>query len=588
LGFFEETVVSSRRLAASALGIVVIVVLGGLLYAKGLHPAHPAATLARGSERARGSGRLVVLVKGGSADVATYAPLTRRLLNEPELAGSDLLVFDHQLSRLTPGHLYDFATRLRAEIDAQWIRHGGYDDVILAGHSTGSLLVRAAYLQSAGRDPRQPRTVPWSDRVSRVVLLAGIGRGVDAEERGRWSWVLSAGRFIPLIRSSVMYDVLRGADFVTDVRIAWIRYFSELSAASMRDASAPRPPIVVELLGTEDDVLARDDNIDLEQFPTAYHIDVPGAGHQTLHRLELTANPELTYALFREAFVSRVFPSASRRSVMTDSVHRIVFLLHGLRSSRDEWVHEIAPMLRAQLPGAEIVESSYGWISMLGFALPSVRRRELKWLEDHYTEALARHPGATIDVVAHSNGSYLVGEALRRVPSMRFGRVVLLGSVLPADYAWSQRQAWGQAQAVRTDRAGDDLVVAVLCSALHGVGMTDVGTSGWTGFDETGGVETEMAWYQGGHSAALASNNLANLASFVSTGRNTATGMTLASGPPRSVALLSQLAPWVARLMLLASIAGAVWWLRKPVGRGQRLTLAAVGVALVMVALDVL
>jgi len=580
--------VTSRRYALSALTIASTVALGGLLYAKGLHPAHPVTTLARGGATPQASHRLVVLVKGGSADIAGYAPLTRRLLSEPQLAGSDLLVFDHRLSRLTPGHLYDFATRLRVEIDAQWIAHRGYDDVILVGHSTGSLLVRAAYLQSAGRDPRQPRTVPWSDRVSRIVLLAGIGRGVDAEERGRWQWVLGAGRFIPLIRSSVMYDVLRGSDFVTDVRIGWIRYFSELTAAFARDGTARRPPIVVELLGTEDDVLDRDDNIDIEQFPTAYHIDVPGGGHQTLHRLDLTPNPELTYALFREAFVSDAFPSASPRPVVADSVHRIVFLLHGLRSSRDEWVHEIAPILRQRLPGAEIVEASYGWISMLGFALPSVRRRELKWLQDHYTEYLARHPGAEIDVVAHSNGSYLVGEALRRVPSMRFGRVVLLGSVLPSDYAWGQRRAWGQAQAVRTDRAGDDLVVAVLCSALHGVGMTDVGTSGWTGFDETGGVETEMAWFQGGHSAALASNNLTNLADFVSTGRVTASGMTLANGPPRGVALLSQLAPWLARLLLVAMVACAVWWLGRPTRRRRRFTLAAVGAVLLIVALDVL
>jgi pimeloyl-ACP methyl ester carboxylesterase len=192
---------------------LAMVALGGFLYMEGLHAAHPFTTLIKAPPTSGTARRLLVFVKGGSADLRTYQPLLRRLLAEPELANSDVLLFDHQLGRLTIGHDYDFATRLRAEIDAQWIRHGGYDDVILAGHSTGSLLLRAAYLQSAGRDPRQPRTVPWSNRVSRIVLLAGIGRGVDAEEHGRWSMVLRVGRFIPLIRSSVMYDVLRGADF---------------------------------------------------------------------------------------------------------------------------------------------------------------------------------------------------------------------------------------------------------------------------------------------------------------------------------------------------------------------------------------
>ena len=115
-----------------------------------------------------------------------------------------------------------------------------------------------------------------------------------------------------------------------------------------------------------------------------------------------------------------------------------------MRSSRDDWVHEIAPLLRQRLPDAEIVESSYGWISMLGFALPSVRRREIRWLQDQYTEYLARYPNATFDVAAHSNGAYLVGQALERVPSLRFSRIALLGSVLPSDYSWEQRRAWQQ------------------------------------------------------------------------------------------------------------------------------------------------
>jgi hypothetical protein len=453
----------------------------------------------------------------------------------------------------------------------------------------GSLLVRQAYLQSAGRDPRQPRTIRWSDHVSRIVLLAGIGRGVDQEEHGRWSWALRIGRFVPLIRSSVMYDVLRGADFVTDVRIAWIRHFAELDRTALSQARGPKPPIVVQLIGTEDDVLGRDDNIDLEQFATAYHLDVPGAGHQTLHRLELTPDPELSYALFREAFTSNAPPHAPPRPSSVDSVERVVFLLHGLRSSRDQWVHELAPMLRRRIPGAEVVESSYGWTSLLGFALPSVRRRELRWLQDQYTEYLARHPRAVFDVAAHSYGAYLLGESLQRVPSMRFERVLLLGSVLPAEYPWRQRHEWGQADLVRTDRAAGDLVVAVFCSALRGLGMTDVGTSGWSGFEEGGDFETEVAWYRGGHSAALARSNLDNLAEFIATGRVTGAAPTVIEGPTRALALLSQLAPWFARLLLIGLAGLAARWLRwgrAPASR--RVSIAAAALVVLVVALDVL
>lgn len=580
---------AKRVVGAAVFGFIVLGAIWGWLYSNGMHSAQPVTTLVRGPESPGAPRRLLVFVKGTGADINWYKPLLSRLQAEPELANTDLLLFDHRLVRLTMGHAYDFATRLRAEIDAQWIRHGGYDDVILAGHSYGSTLVRAAYLQSAGRDPRQPRTVPWSDRVSRIVLLAGIGRGVDAEERGRWSWVLRVGRYIPLIRSSVMYDILRGADFVTDVRIAWIRYYSELTRAAAQDPSATRPPVVVQVTGTEDDVIRRGDNIDIEQFPTAYQIDMPGAKHgPNLYRIDLAANPDLMYGLIREAFVSRTLPhSGLARRAASDSIHHVIFLLHGMRSSRDDWVREIAPLLRRRLPDAEVVESSYGWISLLSFALPSVRRREIHWLQDQYTEYLARHPAATFDVVAHSNGAYLVGQSLERVPSLRFGRVVLLGSVLPSDYPWGQRRAWGQASAVRSDRAADDVVVAVFCNALRGVGMTDIGTSGWSGFDDSGGVEHEVAWYRGGHSAALTKANLDNVADFLATGRMTDSASIGADGPSRGMALLSQLAPWLARLALGLIILVSVRWLWRAPRRANRIAILATAATILMILLDV-
>ena len=571
-----------------AILVLLLGLAGAWLYHLGMHPARPVTTLTHGAATGA-SRRLIVFTKGSAADIEGYRPLLNRLLGEPELANSDLLLFDHQLGRLTIGHAYDFATRLRAEVDAQWIRNGGYDEVILAGHSYGSLLIRAAYLQAAGRDPRQAASVPWSSRVTRVVLLAGIGRGVDAEEHGRWSYVLRIGRFIPFIRSSVMYDVLRGADFVTDVRIAWIRYFSELTRATAANGAVLRPPTVVQVIGTEDGVVHRDDNIDLEQFPTAYQIDIPGVVHGAIHRFDLAPDPELAYRLIREAFVSRSLPhGAARRALAADRIHRVVFLLHGMRSSRDDWVREIAPLLRKRLPDAEVVESSYGWISMLGFALPSVRRREIRWLQDQYTEYLARYPNATFDVAAHSNGAYLVGQALQHVPSLQFGRVVLLGSVLPSDYSWEQRREWRQAEAVRTDRSADDLVVAVLCNGLRGLGMTDVGTSGWSGFESSGGVERDVAWFHGGHSAALATSNLASVTDFLATGEVTDSVFAAGDGPSPSLAMLSQLAPWMARLMMALIVFSSARWLWRAPRRADRLAALAAMTILVVIVLDVI
>src|SRR5690348_13945022 len=67
-------------------GLAALTALYACLYAKGLHAAHPISTTAKSAGGARAH-RLIVFVKGGSADVRTYRPLLDRLRAEPELAG---------------------------------------------------------------------------------------------------------------------------------------------------------------------------------------------------------------------------------------------------------------------------------------------------------------------------------------------------------------------------------------------------------------------------------------------------------------------------------------------------------------------
>jgi hypothetical protein len=52
------------------------------------------------------------------------------------------------------------------------------------------------------------------------------------------------------------------------------------------------------------------------------------------------------------------------------------------------------------------------------------------------------------DVVAHSFGAWLVGQALLDEPDVRLGRVLLTGSVLRPDFAWGPLIAAGRVEAV--------------------------------------------------------------------------------------------------------------------------------------------
>jgi hypothetical protein len=537
--------------------------------------------------------RLIVYASSMGMGMAQSRPVLDRLLQEPALAGSDLLTFDPRAFRLTPGPQGSFATRLRAEIDAQWLRAGGYDDIVLAGASLGSILVRHAFLASAGGDPQQPRTIPWSDRVSRIVLLAGIGRGVNIENEGRWKWVIRVGRFVPVLRRSIVYDQLRGAEPITALRIAWVRYFAELYAAAARGDTTRRIPTVVQMLGTQDDFVSRADNIDLKQFPNALYLDVPGARHGDVFSYGPQGDSVSRYAVFREAFIGDARlgngAAATPAAATTDTVRRVIMLLHGIRSTRDNWVRRLAPQLRRRIPNVEVVESSQGLTSMLGFSLPSVRRRHRLWLQDQYAEALARHPAATIDVVAHSNGTYVLGESLQEIPVIRFDRVALLGSVLPVDYPWRERSELGQVGTIRSDRAANDRVVGILCSALHGLGMTDVGTSGWRGFDDAGAFLYEPPWIPGGHDATISDANLASVVEFLASGI-VAPSADATVRPSLPMRWASSLAPWLTFLVAVSLVGLALWWLTRQTAspRWPRIVVVGCTALVAAILLDVL
>ena len=110
--------------------------------------------------------RLVVVAPGLGRTCAQWEPLISRLKREPGYLDNqaDWLLFDHSLNALSFGHLDDVALDLRARIDEKWIASGGYNEIVLAGHSIGGLMVRQAYL-------------------SEVLRLSGIlKRGTLAEE----------------------------------------------------------------------------------------------------------------------------------------------------------------------------------------------------------------------------------------------------------------------------------------------------------------------------------------------------------------------------------------------------------------------
>lgn len=490
---------------------------------------------------------LVVVVPSIHDRAEPWQPLLERLEQLPgyEEPACRWEVLSHGARWHRPGRAEQAGARIAGLIHQRWLADGGYDKVVLVGHSLGGLLVRYAYLSALGAfNPDERRN--WASAVERVVLFASLNRGVEVSFRRRWwlPFVAWLTRVLPVTRRWLAHDLLRGSEFIANLRIAWIREINALD----------RPPVMVQFLGSSDNLVSVEDSRDVDRFPTGTQQQIPDGTHADLIRLDTAPDPEARFRLIADAF-ERARPESVGQ--VGDPTQRVVIVLHGIRANNDTWARDLEGYIERQWPGTEVIAATYGRFSARKFFFPVTRRKFLGWMQDTYAERLAANPRATFHFIGHSNGTYLLGHSLRRIPSMRFERVLLAGSVLPSDYPWQDRIRQHQVRGVRNDRAAKDVPVGFLCAGLRGLGMRDVGTGGVSGFYWEDPAKTEVYYYDGGHSKALDEVNLPLLANYVMEGNVDRSPQLLPTPSPR-FSLLSRAAPLLFLTLALCLITGFV------------------------------
>jgi hypothetical protein len=88
-----------------------------------------------------------------------------------------------------------------------------------------------------------------------------------------------------------------------------------------------------------------------------------------------------------------------------------------------------------------------------------------------------------LDIIGHSFGAWLVGEALKENPDLRVGRIILAGSVVRPDFDWNSLILSNRVEAVLNHCGGRDIWVRVSEFFIPGSGP-----SGLHGFAECSGV----------------------------------------------------------------------------------------------------
>jgi serine/threonine-protein kinase len=159
---------------------------------------------------------------------------------------------------------------------------------------------------------------------------------------------------------------------------------------------------------------------------------------------------------------------------------RQVVVLHGIRTYA-RWQRAFAEVADDASWNCRSDRWNFGYFSILRFLLPWSRSAKVEWFRRTYRDefSLGVESGAELpSIVAHSFGTYILGNALLRYPYLRFNKVILCGSILPVDFPWATLLDSGQVQLVRNEYGASDLWTGLVEHFACGTGP-----SGRRGFE---------------------------------------------------------------------------------------------------------
>ncbi len=354
-----------------------------------------------------------------------------------------------------------------------------------------------------------------------------------------------------------------GAPFIVQTRLHWLAYRrAQADAEQLPDqVGGGARPVLVQVIGTRDDLVSPFDQVDLSvddairsivvgdptdaplgaQQRDFFLIEMPDTDHDA--SIVLAGSPQALIRRDRlhDALLENrtgLGGAAIDPGLLADEVAEVdetvgdtVFVIHGIRDD-GFWTHRVAERIRQAGPRAGASGEAafrgwtptYGYFAMLPFLLPWVRRRKVKWFMDQYVSALAQYPNSAFHYVGHSNGTYLAARSLRDYPALSFGNVLFAGSVVRSDFPWARHVDDGRVKRLQNVVASGDWVVAWLPKSLEWVRSLDLGGAGFDGFRDArlGRPEiVDFAFVRGGHAAGILEARWEDIARFVVDGSPT-------------------------------------------------------------------
>ena len=489
----------------------VVVLVGAAVCAQGTanSPQSQSSPPTRSSldRRPDGGAKTLVVVAHGLLGRTATQPLVD--LVKQQYPQADILTFDYGISLFSNTNPYLLTSTIEEAIDVAETRYA-YDHIILVGHSAGAIFLRKALVWAAGHAedrPGGPPPVPqtWSTKVDRFVSIAGINRGWTLSPKPQfmklhtWAEAYIAERVARLTGTGqLVLSFERGAPYIADLRVQWMEYVRQGQGGN---ALPSAPPMVVQLLGTIDDLVAASDSKDLGISADTCFITVQNTNHADIVG-DISSAPGATdeeqdrYSKIKSALTGpREGLGCDQTTTDTKpDISRIVFAMHGIRDYGD-WTHTLANRVKKdEGPNGQVVvlPDNYDRFPMVPFLLYWDRQRNVRWFMDQYTEAVAEYPKATFDFVGHSYGTYLLASAMQHYKTPRVRNVYFAGSVVPQKYDWATLIQERRVSRIVNVVATEDWVVAWFPRLFEQIaetfnvadrtGVFDLGAAGFRGF----------------------------------------------------------------------------------------------------------
>lgn len=173
---------------------------------------------------------------------------------------------------------------------------------------------------------------------------------------------------------------------------------------------------------------------------------------------------------------------------------QVVLLIHGIRT-RAEWQDSLCSFLEKE-ENVSVEPIYYGYFDVFRFLSPFfTRHAPISRIEREIRRAIDRYPNHQLTIIAHSFGTYAVGEVLKKHPEIKLHKLILCGSIIHQNYPWDRVEKY-QIHGSVINECGVKDIWPILAGSMSW-GYHSTGTFGF------GTIGIKDRFHDGGHSDFL-------------------------------------------------------------------------------------